>query len=200
MVYKFYLNKAGFSFLKLSFLLGRAVSDLLLEPPPSGRNAQHRWSCRQGGKQRLFPFSLYLVYSKECSCDVSEPACDGVTCPNQRQSFSMISSEILCWPPTSTLMVHPSPSCADEPLTQLCHSAHLHLHQLWPSDKHLSSGLPQWLSYHTSFLHQWFSTLGQFSIPSWLHLPGVICQCLETFLIVTNEGCVCVGMILTSSW
>lgn len=61
--------------------------------------------------------SIYLVYSEEHSCDVSEPACDGATCPNQRQSFSMISPENPLLASPHPLTAHSSPSCADEPLT-----------------------------------------------------------------------------------
>ena len=142
------------------------------------------------------------MYSEEHSCDVSEPACDGVTCPNQRQSFSMISPEILCWPPH----IH-----SHGPLiTKLCRwTPHIAL----PFSSSSSPSAPaQW---QASFL--WATTVAflpyLFSAPVVLNSGAILYSFLTTparshlSMLGDISDChkwgVCVcggGMILTSSW
>ena len=107
---------------------------------------------------------LSLVYSEECSCDVSEPAC-----PNQRQSFSMISPEILCWPPH----IHSH----GPPITKLCRWTP---HTALPfSSSSSPSALAQW---QASFL--WATTVAflpyLFSAPVVLNSGAILHSFLTT--------------------
>lgn len=182
----------GFSFLKLLFLLGRAVLGLLLKPSP----IRQTWTTqvamlaeRWADGQRYF-FSLRHVF-RALSLQISEPACDSVTCANQSQSFNMIN-----W--NSSLAPHiPLPGL---PIIKSYRPIPYRALEL----SLLSSSLPAIAQQQASFT--WATTAALYRTSSLVHqlftgdnsmtptsLSAVIWQCLH--LVITNGVCVCMCVL-----